>query len=115
MPVSLAPVIPKSEWRASPIPLTAEPSTATSIRSPYAARRSSTSETTVSNVEGTRLGIHHRPVWRWKRATGRCGLGHGVASRVAVAWVREHALNYPRHACVVVAGCDLVCRGENVG
>ena len=33
MPLSLAPVIPKSAWRASPMPLTAHPSTETSIGS----------------------------------------------------------------------------------
>ncbi len=33
MPMSLAPVMPKSAWRASPMPLTAQPSTETSIGS----------------------------------------------------------------------------------
>ncbi len=57
--MSLAPVIPKSAWRASPIPLTAQPSTETSIGSAYCSSRRSTSTTTVSMSNCSRPQVGH--------------------------------------------------------
>ena len=57
-PSFLAPVIPKSACDASPIPFTAQPSTATSIGSVYASSRDSISATTesMSNCRRPQVG-----------------------------------------------------------